>query len=164
MRTEDDVEALLTSQLEDPRALNQAVAMRAPHWAHSGIIGPAERREVLVGKRYELISRLGSVTAKWCLERRPAGSRAELDGSRLVADRPGGYAVSIELGGFVRVVLLLAVTTALLDRIGPADGTNDRILTLRARLNDPTNTTEELIAALETNTPEAWGQLAAATH
>ena len=164
MQTEQQMDALLRSQVDDPRGLAQAVAIRAPHWAHSGIIGPRERREILVGRRVELICRMATPTTEWTLARQPATSRARLDGSRLVADMPGGYAVALDVGGFVRVIHLLAVTAELLDRIGPGVGQNDRVLTLRSRLNDHGRDFDSLARALETNTAEAWGALAAPTH
>lgn len=158
------IEALLAAQLDDPRGLNQAVAIRAPHWAHSGIIGPGERRELTVGLPVDLICRLGAIGARWGLTRRPPGSSAEIHGTRLKPDVPGLYVAALEIAGFVRAVALAAVPVALLDRIGPAGGTNDRALTLRSRLNDPSLTTEALIRALESNNPAEWGGLAAPTH
>jgi hypothetical protein len=154
-----EMEALLLCQVDDPRGLGEAVAIRAYHWAHSGVVRPGQRREIEVGRGVELVSRLCS-TRSWSLARRPPASACDLHGARLAADVPGVYVVHLEISGFVRSVELVAVSSALLGRIGPRDGMNDRALTLRCRINEPGRTTAELVSALEAD-PPTWGALAA---
>mgnify|MGYP000428942881 CR=1 FL=1 len=163
MDQEERIEEFLSSVIDDPRGLAQSVAIRAPYWAHSCLVPPGQRTELEVGTSLGLICRLSSVNAVWRLVRRPTASRATLHGTRLQADAPGVYQVTLELGGFVRLLAFVAVTPEQLDRIGPRAGLNDRLLTLRSRINEPSLTTAALVAALETLPPnhETLGQLLA---
>lgn len=163
-RTEEETAALLESQIDDPRGLSESIAVRAVYWRHSCVLAPGQRQEVEVGSYVDLVCRIGLPHRRWRLVRRPSGSRAELNEYRLRADAPGVYQVELHLAGFVRTVEIVAVPSALLERIGPRGGINDRVLTLRSRLNDPNVTTEWLCQALESNNPAEWSSLSAPTN
>jgi hypothetical protein len=154
--TENETRDLLDYTTTDAHALDKGLAIRAWHWSLSGLIAPGKRREIEVGRRVELVCRIAT-TRTWQLTRRPPRSSASLDGARLVADVPGVYIVRCDLGGWLRDVELVAIDNALADRIGSADGPNDRLKTLRSRLNDG-RTVESIINALESTA--GWGDLA----
>ena len=161
--SEEETAALLDSHIDDPRGLREAVAVRAIYWRHSGILAPGQRQEVEAGSYVDLICRIALPRRSWRLVRRPTGSRAELNEYRLRADVAGVYEVELHLAGFVRLIEIAAVPSVLLDRIGPRGGINDRVLTLRSRINDPNITTEWLARVLESRDPGQWGALASPT-
>jgi hypothetical protein len=153
-----ETKAALEYVTTNAQALPEALAIRTTHWSTSGIVRVGQRREIEVGRSCELMWRVGPITRSWALIRRPQKSTASLVGAKLVPDVAGVYVVTLTIAGLVRTIELVAIAAALADLIGPADGPNDRLKTLRGRLNDG-RTTESIIAALETS-PPTWGDLA----
>jgi hypothetical protein len=112
---------------------------------------PDRAIECIVGESIRIVQVHGIPGAHWSITRAPAGSSAKLDGSRLVADVPGLFALACTLpGNWRREILIAAVPEAALDLVTyPPRMQLERRMRLRAILHDGNATADSIIAGLE---------------
>jgi|GEM_PF-5067042 len=134
-KNEAEMSELLEYRTTDVRALDRAIGVKAWHWSLSGIVPEGQRRECEVGKRVQLVCRIGPMTHAWGLLV-PDGSKTVVSGGAFVPDKPGAYTAMLTIGGFARTVSFFAAPPELYAKIGPPDGVNNPWLVLRGRLND----------------------------
>ena len=107
--------------------------------------------ETVIGESIKLVTQPGIPGTAWELARRPAASKATMDGARLIADVPGCYIVAITLpGGWRRDVLIAAFPADIGDAlVYPSSMGLERRMRLRAIVSEPTVTRETIAAGLE---------------
>ncbi len=152
--TQQETEELLAAKVDGLFGLETALALRAPHWAHSGLFAPGRRMVVWTARQIEIVCRMPVGARRvFTLTRRPPQSGACLDGNRIVCDAPGLYIITAEFCGWTRSVEIVAAPPALLDRIGVVGALYDRVIVLRNILNDPQCTAANIIASIEGSKP-----------
>jgi hypothetical protein len=112
---------------------------------------PDRAVECIIGEAIKLVQAHGIPGTHWSITRAPAGSKAALDGSRLVADVPGLFVLACTLpGNWRREILIAAFPESALDQtVYPPNMALERRTRLRAILHDPNVTAETIAAGLE---------------
>src|SRR5688572_6399280 len=107
--------------------------------------------DAICGEAIKLTQVHGIPGSFWEIARAPAGSKAKLDGSRLVPDVSGLFVIACALPGNWRREILVAAfpPDALHLTVYPPNMGIERRMRLRAVLHDPNVTRESIVAGLE---------------
>src|SRR5688572_23306267 len=119
--------------------------------AFSCELHPDRATECITGESIKLVQLRGIPGAHWEIARAPTGSKAKLDGSRLMPDVAGLYVIACVLpGNWRREILVAAFPPEALDLVTyPPSMMIERRMRLRAILQDPNATRESITTGIE---------------